>query len=215
MPKANTTRPTLRQSTVSSTARVKARRAWRRGTRSTSNSSPSAAPSPSASASCPSWASGCRLIRRTGATRSRRRTPSPPCSRARQTRRRWPAPPCRSRAGRRAAPRRARSIPRDVRMDTSMSSKRTTSSTPVTVRWLRSSSVTACGRRCGAAFLSSYGIGSPPGSGLLPQYARAGGHMQRSSRGSCTVPERRCRCAARRDSLPLEGKVARRPRRDG
>ena len=33
MPKANTTRPTLRQNTVSSTARVQARRAWRRGTR--------------------------------------------------------------------------------------------------------------------------------------------------------------------------------------
>ena len=44
MPKANTTSPTVRQNTVSSTARVQARRAWRRGTRSTSNSSPSAEP---------------------------------------------------------------------------------------------------------------------------------------------------------------------------
>ena len=78
------------------------------------------------------------------------------------------------------------SIPRDVRMDTSVSSKRTTSSTPVTVRWLRSSSVTACGRRCGAAFLSSYGIGSPPGSGLLPAYAGRAGDMRRDGRGTGT-----------------------------
>ena len=59
---------------------------------------------------------------------------------------------------------------------------RTTSSTPVTVRWLRSSSVTACGRRCGAAFLSSYGIGSPPGSGLLPAYAGRAGDMRGDGR---------------------------------
>ena len=64
----------------------------------------------------------------------------------------------------------------------------------MTVRWLRSSSVTACGRRCGAAFLSSYGIGSPPGSGLLPAYAGRAGDMRGDGRGTggtvlCTVTE--------------------------
>ena len=47
--------------------------------------------------------------------------------------------PCR-RAGRTQSRSTSAAIPRDVRMDTSVSSKCTTSSTPVTVRWLRSSS---------------------------------------------------------------------------